>query len=254
MMSSAYRPTRADTSPANFLSTRDFRDPQRNTAVTVTDEAVTVPASADSDGKYRVALEWIPRAIASEVVVVRTSGAVTLTHTDPDDTIGANQVGVDYELGVLVFPASAAGVAHTVSYKGIGKAPLAQWFNELLMAVGSSPEHVIASATIDLTTAGNNTLWTADRNVIPTAMELVITEADGVAANATVSCLVVSGDDIVQETELFGRTAVGKVWRFALIGGLPTIADEEVVRFVVNTASTMDTLTARVTLFGREAA
>jgi hypothetical protein len=115
-MARTYFPTLAEISVSNYAAD-DLRD-RTLTGRTITSEAVTPPASANSASKYQVQLEFIPTV--GTLVVTRTSGSVVLTQVAATATPGADEVAVDWVTGILTFPSSAASVAHTATYSTFG--------------------------------------------------------------------------------------------------------------------------------------
>ena len=79
------------------IETTDFRD-YSTTGYAVAGETITVPASADSDGKYRVMLQMQPRAGTLTVNHGGTSLGLVASTLAPS----LNQVGVDWQKGVEV--------------------------------------------------------------------------------------------------------------------------------------------------------
>ena len=108
------------------IETTDFRD-YSTTGYAVAGETITVPASADSDGKYRVMLQMQPRAGTLTVNHGGTSLGLVASTLAPS----LNQVGVDWQKGVLIFPAASASWSCTASYTGNGTVTLAPRMNQL---------------------------------------------------------------------------------------------------------------------------
>jgi hypothetical protein len=109
----------ADVTATGALSILPARDLDLGTGYVVSvgsPEAFTCPASADSEGFRRVRLNYQPRA--GTLVVKR--GATTLNIVAMDATLGTDDVGVDWERGILRFPAGSASASHTASYTGNG--------------------------------------------------------------------------------------------------------------------------------------
>lgn len=83
-----------------------------------------VRASGDEDSRYRMVFR--PRPKVGTLAITRTSGSVVLTQVAWGATIGANNYAVDWETGVVEFPSSAAGVAHTATWTGDASVLLAE--------------------------------------------------------------------------------------------------------------------------------
>jgi hypothetical protein len=122
-MARRYINRKDDYTAAGSLARGDYRD-ESAAGYAVASEAVVVPAAADSEGFYRVRLDFRPRQ--GTLVVTRNSDSQVLEQVAISATLGANQVGVDFALGVLRFPASATTVAHVASYTGEGSVLLAE--------------------------------------------------------------------------------------------------------------------------------
>ena len=130
-MARTYLPTAADVTAltVGVTGAAAYHLDYDATGSAVTGEALTVPASADSDGFYQVLLDQVPAA--GSLVVTRTSDAQVLTQVAYSATPTANQVGVKWEWGVLKFPAAKAGIAHTADYTGTGSPVMSTNLNQL---------------------------------------------------------------------------------------------------------------------------
>jgi hypothetical protein len=154
-MARRYINRKDDYTAAGSLARGDYRD-ESAAGYAVASEAVVVPAAADSEGFYRVRLDFRPRQ--GTLVVTRNSDSQVLEQVAISATLGANQVGVDFALGVLRFPASAATVAHTAAYTGEGSVLLA----EGLIRVEGELSPLLTAAVRGPASATNNALAVFD--------------------------------------------------------------------------------------------
>jgi len=154
-MARRYINRKDDYTAAGSLTRADYRD-ESAAGYAVASEAVVVPAAADSEGFYRVRLDFRPRQ--GTLVVTRNSDSQVLEQVAIGATLGANQVGVDFALGVLRFPASAATVAHTAAYTGEGSVLLA----EGLIRVEGELSPLLSGAVRGPASATNNALVVYD--------------------------------------------------------------------------------------------
>lgn len=95
----------------------------------VISEPLTVPATADADGRYRLELDF---AIAGASSAVVTINSVQLSPLPYGVAPSAGEVGIDtVDAPILEFHASLAGLTGTISYKPLGSVLSAGLLNAL---------------------------------------------------------------------------------------------------------------------------
>lgn len=114
-MAKTYKPTPAEVSagfPATIYSPTDRLDPKIGGHGSIT-EPFTVPASADSEGKYRVLLKYVPLDTPTFSCTVNALSKAPVRY---GSTVASSEVGISWELPVLEFAAALAGLAGSTTY------------------------------------------------------------------------------------------------------------------------------------------